>query len=132
MTITPITTCMESRKKFHETGLRDMCIHVEEDYTKMEWLHSNYGEESTLLCNECSDKVVSREDKYEEECVDCGGLTSIATGGILFKYWYHCESQGDEPIPVCSSCRRSEKHQNRLTRDRLDEERYFSDTYNED
>lgn len=63
-----------------------------------------------FVCIDCRNEFFIPEDLGEED------------GGKLWEEWDFDPSDGSEPLPVCNSCLRQEKHLERIRRDREDME----------
>ena len=78
---------------------------------------------SYVCCAECNEKAEIAADEELETCHDCGQEKPMKE--ITLWRWYDFYApQGDEPLPICDSCRELPKHIERVKRDRemLEEE----------
>jgi len=69
------------------------------------------------VCEECYQKTVKDEDAEVCACHQC---KTVMTRGKLYAWkWYDFYAeQGDEPMLLCSTCRNSEQHKERVAEDR--------------
>ncbi len=75
-------------------------------------------------CSECYEVARQREGEELEYCHDCG--CEKPRSEVLAWRWYDFYApQGDEPIMVCSDCRKKPKHLRRVAKDRADREWEF-------
>jgi hypothetical protein len=96
------------------------CDHVQEDpllAVCVSYENDSFGREGYCLCQTCLDGVNKQEDEEEHTCRDCHSKFTLASGGILWKWYDFHAPQGDEPYPVCSDCQKKEAHIQRVIRD---------------
>ena len=79
-------------------------------------------------CAECEEAAQAREEEELYQCTDCGKEFPLKEG-VLFRWWDHDPSQGDEPLPVCGPCRKLPKHIERVRKNNADLERELGDDY---
>ena len=77
-------------------------------------------------CSDCYRIEQEREDAELVYCNDCG--CEKPRSDVLAWRWYDFYApQGDEPIMVCSECRKKAKHLNRVAKDKADRDRELGD-----
>ncbi len=107
--------------------LDGICKHVEQDSTKLYKIsreHDSMGSESYGMCKECCDKAQEYEDNQEDTCHDCHGTFKMKE--LKEWRWYDFYApQGDEPLLICDTCRQSEKHIERVRKDKADYDEEF-------
>lgn len=117
----------DDKKAEKVSQLDGVCEHVEQDSTKLYKInreHDSMGSESYGMCKECCDRSEEYEDNQEDTCHDCKGVFKMKE--LRAWKWYDFYApQGDEPLLICDTCDQSEKHIERVRKDREDYEQEF-------
>lgn len=99
------------------------CEHVEADNSLLhaiQYENDPWGREGYCVCEACQKKAEAKEDAEDHTCCDCKQSFTLASGGTLWKWWDFYAPQGDEPLPICATCRNKEPHLTRRRRDAAD------------
>jgi len=113
----------------------DCCDHVSENPLVMfaVWRENDsFGSEGYCLCEDCYEAQQNQIEEEVHTCNDCNGDFTLASGGILWKWYDFYAAQGDEELPVCGECRKKNAHLTRLARDRRDREQDWGEEEDED
>lgn len=109
----------------------DACEHVEADPTKAVHLFKeddSFGPVGRYYtCEACREKTQKENDDADVTCDDCKG--EFKKGETSEWRWYDFyAAQGDEPYVLCESCRKADKHKERVRKDRAtreEEDEYY-------
>lgn len=100
------------------------CEHVGDNPSllyKITYENDPWGREGYCLCQACSEQADAVEDEEEVICYDCQ-QTFKKKDTIEWRWYDFYAPQGDEPLTICQSCKKAEKHQARVKQDREDYE----------
>jgi len=111
---------LEAKKAF--VAEHGGCEHVEADPSLLfciSYENDSFGREGYCMCDACDDLALEQEDNEDVVCTDCKG-TFKKKDTREWRWYDFYAAQGDEPYVLCETCRRAEKHRERVRRDERD------------